>query len=400
MAVQATLIVVVTTAVIALGHFFHVAVGAAHLWGTSLGVLLLGIDLGLVALAVGALTGRRGTAIGVASAIAAASYLVSSLAPVVCWIRPARFASLFYWSVGNNQLTRRARASASWRCSWSPASSSAVLPSSPSSAWTCTYRGGSRSIGSSCHTLDYRRPRTRRRTGQPPTHHPSDDGHTPGGHPAEAHIPRLHSFGRRRFDAMPLDALSARRVYDRIGRFQDSQHVYEDVATGCLTASGTLRAEHFNVRAWLRTGRYAASLLATALPPTSTYVGVDVSPKMVSLSRSRLAPLFPRARVELLEPPALVLPAGAGTVDRFVAAYAFDLSRRMMHRRCSAKLLVCSRQAGCWGSCLSQRTHRSKQDSLDQLGGHLQAVATSLGGLRTDRLPRVDFSSGMVNRAL
>ena len=105
MGAQAAAIVVVTTAVLALGHFFDITVSAAHLWGASLGVLLLGIDLGLVAFAVGAATGRRGTALGVASAIAAASYLISSLAPVVAWIRPARFASLFYWSVGNNQLS-------------------------------------------------------------------------------------------------------------------------------------------------------------------------------------------------------------------------------------------------------------------------------------------------------
>ncbi|HVC71287.1 MAG TPA: ABC transporter permease subunit [Acidimicrobiales bacterium] len=105
MAIQATLIVVVGTTVIAFGHFFDIAVSAAHLWGTSLGALLLGIDFGLVALTVGAATGRRGTALGLASAIAAASYLVSSLAPAVAWIRPARFASLFYWSVGDNQLT-------------------------------------------------------------------------------------------------------------------------------------------------------------------------------------------------------------------------------------------------------------------------------------------------------
>jgi ABC-2 type transport system permease protein len=105
MVIQAALIVAVVTAVIALGHFFGIAVSALDLWGTSLGVLLLGIDLGLVAMAVGAATGRRGNAIGVASAIAAASYLVSSLAPIVAWIRPARFASLFYWSVGNKQLT-------------------------------------------------------------------------------------------------------------------------------------------------------------------------------------------------------------------------------------------------------------------------------------------------------
>ncbi len=103
--VQAAAIVVVTTAALALGHFFDLTVSAVHLWGTSLGVLLLGIDLGLIALAVGAATGRRGTALGVASGIAAVSYLISSMAPVVGWIRPIRFASLFYWSVGNNQLT-------------------------------------------------------------------------------------------------------------------------------------------------------------------------------------------------------------------------------------------------------------------------------------------------------
>lgn len=124
---------------------------------------------------------------------------------------------------------------------------------------------------------------------------------------------------------MPLDARAARRVYDRIGRFLDTQRVYEDVATESLT-----RAAHFErstsvFELGCGTGRYAARLLATELPPTSTYMGVDVSPKMVSLSRSRLAPWFPRARVELLEPPALVLPADTGTVDRFVATYVFDL---------------------------------------------------------------------------
>jgi ABC-2 type transport system permease protein len=104
MGAQAATIVVVTAAVLALGHYFDITVSAAHLWGTSLGVLLLGLDLGLVAVATGAATGHRGTALGVASGIAAASYLISSMAPVVGWIRPARFASLFYWSVGNNQL--------------------------------------------------------------------------------------------------------------------------------------------------------------------------------------------------------------------------------------------------------------------------------------------------------
>jgi ABC-2 type transport system permease protein len=54
----------------------------------------------------GALTGRRGTAIGPGTALAAASYLISSLAPVVSWIGPTRYASLFYWSVGNSQISQ------------------------------------------------------------------------------------------------------------------------------------------------------------------------------------------------------------------------------------------------------------------------------------------------------
>ena len=36
--------------------------------------------------------------------VAAASYLLSALAPAIPAIRPARYLSLFYWSAGNNQI--------------------------------------------------------------------------------------------------------------------------------------------------------------------------------------------------------------------------------------------------------------------------------------------------------
>lgn len=81
----------------------------SHVATATLAVLLLGIDLGVVALALGAVTGSRGTAIGITSAFAAVSYLISSLAPVVHWTHPLRYASLFYWAVGNQQLTHGAR---------------------------------------------------------------------------------------------------------------------------------------------------------------------------------------------------------------------------------------------------------------------------------------------------
>jgi len=68
----------------------------------------MGLDFGLVTMAVGAVTGRRGTALGVGTGLAAASYLVSSLASTISAIRPGRYFSLFYWSVGNDQISRRA----------------------------------------------------------------------------------------------------------------------------------------------------------------------------------------------------------------------------------------------------------------------------------------------------
>ncbi len=88
----------------AVGHWFDLTTSPARIVASSAAVLALGIDFGLLAMAVGALTGRRGVALGVGVGLAAASYLTSSLAPVVSWISPARYASLFYWSVGDNQL--------------------------------------------------------------------------------------------------------------------------------------------------------------------------------------------------------------------------------------------------------------------------------------------------------
>jgi beta-exotoxin I transport system permease protein len=55
--------------------------------------------------AAGAATGRRGTALGIGTGLAAASYLLSSLAATVSWIRPGRYLSLFYYAVGNGQIS-------------------------------------------------------------------------------------------------------------------------------------------------------------------------------------------------------------------------------------------------------------------------------------------------------
>ena len=106
MALQALLLAAVVTACVLIGRGFQLAISPFDAAATSVAVALMGLDFGLVAITAGAATGRRGTALGIASALAAASYLLSALASTIPAIRPARYLSLFYWSVGNDQISR------------------------------------------------------------------------------------------------------------------------------------------------------------------------------------------------------------------------------------------------------------------------------------------------------
>lgn len=105
LAVQAGLLGVATMICVLAGRGSGLNIPVAHVAGMTVAVILLGIDFGLLAMTLGSWTGSRGTALGITATAAAASYLISSLAPVIAWIRPARYASLFYWSVGNAQLS-------------------------------------------------------------------------------------------------------------------------------------------------------------------------------------------------------------------------------------------------------------------------------------------------------
>ncbi len=105
MTVQAVVLAVGVAICVFIGRSFDLTVTLGNVVSVSAAVCLLGLDFGLITLALGAFTGRRGTALGVGSGLAAASYLVSSLAPVASWIRPGRFVSLFYWAVGNDQIS-------------------------------------------------------------------------------------------------------------------------------------------------------------------------------------------------------------------------------------------------------------------------------------------------------
>jgi len=105
MAIQAAALTVTVAVLVVIGRSFQLDITIASVASVSAAIFLMALDFGLIAMTAGALTGRKGTAIGAGTALAAASYLISSLTPVAPWIRPARYASLFYWSVGNSQIS-------------------------------------------------------------------------------------------------------------------------------------------------------------------------------------------------------------------------------------------------------------------------------------------------------
>jgi len=79
-------------------------VSAGHLAAATTAAVLLAVSFGTIALLVGAAAGRRGAAIGVASAGAVGAYLLSSLAELVDFLKPLRGASPFYHYVSQDAL--------------------------------------------------------------------------------------------------------------------------------------------------------------------------------------------------------------------------------------------------------------------------------------------------------
>jgi ABC-2 type transport system permease protein len=79
-------------------------VSATHLAAATTSAALLALGFGAIALLVGAATGRRAVAIGVAAASAVAAYLVNSLAALVDVLVPVKQASPFYHYVASDPL--------------------------------------------------------------------------------------------------------------------------------------------------------------------------------------------------------------------------------------------------------------------------------------------------------
>jgi ubiquinone/menaquinone biosynthesis C-methylase UbiE len=121
-----------------------------------------------------------------------------------------------------------------------------------------------------------------------------------------------------------LAPTAAARVYDRIGRFQDTQGFYERRAVVELIQRSRFEDARAVVEFGCGTGRLAEQLLARHLGPSAHYLGVDVSPRMVTLARERVRPWQKRAEI-LLTNGTLPLNEPDGSFDRFVACYVLDL---------------------------------------------------------------------------
>ena len=106
MALQALFLAAAVTICVVVGRVFQLTISPANAIAISVALVLMGLDFGLITMAVGAATGRRGTALGIGTGLAAASYLLSSLASTISWLRPGRYLSLFYWSAGNDQISK------------------------------------------------------------------------------------------------------------------------------------------------------------------------------------------------------------------------------------------------------------------------------------------------------
>ncbi len=78
----------------------------SRLAAAILATALLGALFASVALALGAASGRRGLARGVASLLAVASYLLSSLANLISWLAPLKGLSPWYHALGVDPLSR------------------------------------------------------------------------------------------------------------------------------------------------------------------------------------------------------------------------------------------------------------------------------------------------------
>ncbi len=81
-------------------------ISLGHITAFAVSLTFFGLAAGAVALAVGAGTGRRSLATGVAAGVAITSWLIYGFAPLVSGLNWLKYLSFFYYYAGHDPLTR------------------------------------------------------------------------------------------------------------------------------------------------------------------------------------------------------------------------------------------------------------------------------------------------------
>ena len=103
----AALAAVVFVTLIGAGAVIDLGISLSNLVAATVGVVLLVSLHGLIAMAVGAATGRRSAAIGAATTFLAAGYVFSGLGGLVDWLEPVRSVSPYDRAGRNESLAER-----------------------------------------------------------------------------------------------------------------------------------------------------------------------------------------------------------------------------------------------------------------------------------------------------
>jgi ABC-2 type transport system permease protein len=95
---------IVWAATVAVVAAADMGIGAGRLAAATLGLVLLALGFGTVALAAGAASGRRGLTLGITAALAVAAYLANTVAPQVDSLKGVQKWSPFYYYLGGDPL--------------------------------------------------------------------------------------------------------------------------------------------------------------------------------------------------------------------------------------------------------------------------------------------------------
>lgn len=121
-----------------------------------------------------------------------------------------------------------------------------------------------------------------------------------------------------------LTPAQAAAYYDRYGARQDRPGRYAAVALKDLIRHARFDQAGAVVEFGCGTGKLAAQLLSTHLPPAATYWGCDISATMLALTEQRLRAFAERATTWQSAGDAR-LPMAEASADRFVSTYVLDI---------------------------------------------------------------------------